>query len=41
MGGALILVTVLGSTLLWADLDSRYVWVALITDDGLRRDWLD
>lgn len=31
MGGALILVTVLGSTLLWADLGSRYVWVALIT----------
>ncbi|MDG2460103.1 MAG: phospho-N-acetylmuramoyl-pentapeptide-transferase [Luminiphilus sp.] len=31
MGGALILVAVLGSTLLWADLDSRYVWVALLT----------
>jgi phospho-N-acetylmuramoyl-pentapeptide-transferase len=31
MGGALILVTVLGSTVLWADLGSRYVWVALIT----------
>ena len=31
MGGTLILVTVLGSTLLWADLGSRYVWVALIT----------
>jgi phospho-N-acetylmuramoyl-pentapeptide-transferase len=31
MGGALILVTVMGSTLLWADLGSRYVWVAVIT----------
>jgi len=31
MGGALILCTVLGSTLLWADLSSRYVWVALLT----------
>ena len=31
MGGALILVTVLGSTLLWADLESRYVWVAVFT----------
>ena len=31
MGGALILVTVLGSTLLWADLESRYVWVAVVT----------
>ena len=31
MGGALILVTVLGSTLLWADLSSRYVWVAVFT----------
>ena len=31
MGGALILVTVLGSTLLWADLSSRYVWVAVLT----------
>jgi phospho-N-acetylmuramoyl-pentapeptide-transferase len=27
MGGALILVAVLGSTLLWADLDNRYVWI--------------
>ena len=31
MGGALILVTVLGSPLLWADLSSRYVWVAVFT----------
>ena len=31
MGGALILCTVLASSLLWADLSSRYVWVALVT----------
>ena len=31
MGGALILVTVMGSTLLWADLSSRYIWVAVVT----------
>ena len=27
MGGALILVAMLGSTLLWADLENRYVWI--------------
>ncbi len=31
MGGALILVAVTIATLLWSDLSSRYVWVALIT----------
>ena len=31
MGGALILVAVLGSTLLWADLDNRYVWIVVVT----------
>jgi len=31
MGGALILVSVAISTLLWADLSNRYVWVALVT----------
>ena len=31
MGGALILVTVLGATLLWADLNNRYIWVAIVT----------
>jgi phospho-N-acetylmuramoyl-pentapeptide-transferase len=31
MGGALILVAIAVSTLLWADLDNRYVWVALAT----------
>ena len=30
MGGALILVAIGVSTLLWADLDNRYVWVVLI-----------
>jgi phospho-N-acetylmuramoyl-pentapeptide-transferase len=29
MGGALILIAVTAGTLLWADLDSRFVWVAL------------
>jgi phospho-N-acetylmuramoyl-pentapeptide-transferase len=31
MGGALILVAVAVSTLLWSDLSNRYVWVVLIT----------
>ena len=31
MGGALILVAIFVSTLLWADLHNRYVWVVLIT----------
>jgi len=31
MGGALILVAVFASTLLWSDLTNRYVWVALFT----------
>lgn len=30
MGGALILVAISASTLLWADLSNRYVWVVLI-----------
>lgn len=30
MGGTLILVAIFVSTLLWADLDNRYVWVVLI-----------
>jgi phospho-N-acetylmuramoyl-pentapeptide-transferase len=29
MGGALILVAIVISTLLWADLDNRYIWVVL------------
>src|SRR5580765_6913902 len=31
MGGALILVSVAITTLLWADLQNRYVWVCLVT----------
>lgn len=31
MGGALILVAVAVSTLLWADLTNRYVWIVLLT----------
>jgi phospho-N-acetylmuramoyl-pentapeptide-transferase len=31
MGGALILVAVAVATLLWADLENRYVWIVLLT----------
>ncbi len=31
MGGALILLTILASVLLWGDLRNRYVWVVLVT----------
>ena len=34
MGGALILVAVAISTLLWSDLSNRYVWVVLLTTLG-------
>jgi len=34
MGGALILVAIAISTLLWADLDNRFVWVVLIVTMG-------
>ena len=34
MGGALILVSIAVTTLLWADLRNRYVWVALFTTLG-------
>jgi phospho-N-acetylmuramoyl-pentapeptide-transferase len=34
MGGALILVSVAITTLLWADLQNRYVWIALLTTLG-------
>ncbi len=34
MGGALILVAIAISTLLWADLDNRYVWVVLLVTLG-------
>ncbi|MAM87311.1 phospho-N-acetylmuramoyl-pentapeptide-transferase [Allohahella sp. A8] len=31
MGGALILVAIVVSTLLWADLSNRYIWITLLT----------
>lgn len=34
MGGSLILVAISASTLLWADLSNRYVWITLITTLG-------
>jgi len=34
MGGALILIAISVSTLLWGDLDNRYVWVVLLTTLG-------
>ncbi len=34
MGGALILVSIVITTLLWADLSNRYIWVALFTTLG-------
>ena len=34
MGGLLILIAVVGSTLLWADLSKRYVWVVLLATVG-------
>jgi phospho-N-acetylmuramoyl-pentapeptide-transferase len=34
MGGALILVAILSSTLLWADLRSRYVWIVVAVTLG-------
>lgn len=30
MGGALILVAIIGSTLLWSDLDNRHMWIVVI-----------
>ena len=30
MGGALILLAILSSTLLWADLGSRYIWTVIL-----------
>src|ERR1700694_422016 len=34
MGGALLLVSVAITTLLWADLQNRYVWICLLTTLG-------
>ncbi|MDG1073979.1 MAG: phospho-N-acetylmuramoyl-pentapeptide-transferase [Methylophilaceae bacterium] len=42
MGGALILVAIALSTLLWADLHNRFVWVVLITTLGFGAiGWVD
>ncbi len=37
MGGALILVSIVVTTLLWGDLGNRFVWVVLIVTARLRR----
>src|SRR3989304_3009711 len=34
MGGVVILTAILGTTLLWANLRNRYVWVAMLTIAG-------
>ena len=42
MGGALILVSVAITTLLWADIDNRYVWICLLTTLGFGAvGWID
>ena len=42
MGGALILVSVAITTLLWADLGNRYVWIVLLTTLGFGAvGWVD
>src|SRR6478736_8279358 len=42
MGGALILVSIAVTTLLWADLSNRYVWVVLLTTLGFGMiGWVD
>ena len=37
MGGALILVSIIVTTLLWGDLENRFVWIVLRRDGRLRR----
>ena len=42
MGGALILVSIVISTLLWADLKNMYVWVVLVITAGFGAvGWVD
>ncbi|MCP3687106.1 MAG: phospho-N-acetylmuramoyl-pentapeptide-transferase [Gammaproteobacteria bacterium] len=42
MGGALILVAIVVSTLLWSDLSSRFVWVVLLVTTGFGAiGWVD
>src|SRR4030066_111621 len=42
MGGALILMSIVLTTLLWADLSNRYIWVVLLTTLGFGAiGWID
>ena len=42
MGGALVLLSMLVSTLLWADLENRFVWVVLVVTFGFGAvGWVD
>src|SRR6476469_5670180 len=42
MGGALILVSIAVTTLLWADLDNRFIWVVLLVTLGFGNvGWVD
>ena len=42
MGGALILMAILFTTLLWADLSNRYIWIVLLTTLGFGAiGWVD
>ncbi|HVE49920.1 MAG TPA: phospho-N-acetylmuramoyl-pentapeptide-transferase [Casimicrobiaceae bacterium] len=42
MGGALILVAILVTTLLWGDLENRFVWVVLLVTSGFGAvGWID
>jgi len=42
MGGALVLISILITTLLWADLENRFVWVVLIVTFGFGAiGWVD
>jgi len=42
MGGALILVAIVLTTLLWADLSNRYIWIVLLTTLGFGLiGWID
>ncbi|GIS84112.1 MAG: hypothetical protein CM1200mP16_04120 [Nitrospina sp.] len=39
MGGLLIMVTFLGSTLLWANLENRYIWLIVFSVIGFGSIW--
>ena len=40
MGGLLILTAAIVPTLLWADLRNVYIWIAVLSTAGIRRDWI-